>query len=258
MISPIKDLRHNTKSLSVLKDIIPKSSTVESFLLFAGDVEIGLAEAERQVIAHTNKYIIYDFWKTLFDNPENLAQSVEYLFPFESEDVFRVFQDTYHKQKSPTMRSALFFLVNRCSSDGMISSGQLQQKNYNPLALNYIRRFKQINFNVVYDYSPNLKNCISSTSPQTDYVFLPVGKFSYNFLSEGMNRGPEETTIVHKELKNIVDNIDTKTILNYQYHPGALNLFKDYGSTILLDKYGKRTIKHENAKEILIANFRID
>jgi site-specific DNA-adenine methylase len=256
MISPIKDLRHNTKSLSILKEIIPAGSNVESFLLFAGDVEINLAESERIVIAHTNRYVIYDFWKTLFDDSRSLAQSIEYLYPFKTEEVFRVFQNNYHKEKSPLMRAALFFLLNRCSSNGMISSGVLEQKNYNPLALNYIRRFKQINFDVAYDYSLSIEHSLNRTSAQTDFIFLPVGKFSYNLLSEGINRGPEETTIVHKKLKNIVDNISTKTILNYQYHPGVLKLFKDYESITMLDEYGKETTNKENAKEILIANFR--
>ena len=256
MKSPIKDLRHNTKSLSVLKEIIPAKSVVESFLLFAGDVEINLAESDRPVIAHTNRYVIYDFWKTLFEDSCSLAQSIEYLHPFESEEIFRVFQDNYHKEKSPLMRSALFFLLNRCSSNGMISSGILEQKKYNPLALNYIRRFKQINFDVAYDYSPSIEHSLSRVSEQTDFIFLPVGKFGYNLLSEGINRGPEETVIVHKKLKNIVDNITTKTILNYQYHPGVLKLFKDYESIIMLNEYGKETTIKENAKEILIANFR--
>lgn len=257
MKSPIKDLRHNTKSLSVLKEIIPAGSVVESFLLFAGDVEINLAESGRQVIAHTNRYVIYDFWKTLFDDSDSLAQSVEYLYPFKTEEVFRVFQNNYHKEKSPLMRAALFFLLNRCSSNGMISSGILEQKNYNPLALNYIRRFKQINFDVAYDYSLSMEHSLNRISEQADFIFLPVGKFSYNFLSEGINRGAEETVIVHKELKSIVDNIDTKTILNYQYHPGVLKLYKDYESIIMLNQYGNKTTKKEDAKEVLIANFRI-
>jgi len=256
MISPIKDLRHNTKSLSVLKKIIPTGSVVESFLLFAGDVEINLAESGRPVIAHTNRYVIYDFWKTLFDDPNSLAQSVEYLYPFETEEVFRVFQNNYHKEKSPLMRAALFFLLNRCSSSGMISSGVLEQNNYNPLALNYIRRFKQINFDVAYDGALSIENSINRVSEQTDFIFLPVGRFSYNFLSEGINRGPEDTIIVHKKLKSIVDNIPTKTVLNYQYHPGVLKLFKGYESIIMLNEYGKETTIKENAKEILIANFR--
>ena len=115
---------------------------------------------------------------------------------------------------------------------------------------------KQINFDVAYDGALSIENSINRVSEQTDFIFLPVGKFSYNFLSEGINRGPEDTIIVHKKLKSIVDNISTKTVLNYQYHPGVLKLFKGYESIIMLNEYGKETTIKENAKEILIANFR--
>jgi hypothetical protein len=256
VISPIKDLRHNSKSLSLLLEIIPANSDIESFLLFAGDVEINLAQAGRRVIAHTNKFVIYDFWKSLFDDCENIAQNAEHFFPFESEEVFRVFQGMYFKNKNPFARAALFFLLNRCSSDGMISHGSLDQKNYNPLALTYVRRFRQINFDVKHDKGESLASALLKTNSNTDYVFLPIGKFSYNLLSDGMNRGEEETAISHKDIESVVGQLDTRTIINYKYHPQVLKLYQDY-SILMVDAYGRPTTNRDKTEEVLIANFRL-
>ena len=62
MKSPIKDLRFTPKSLGVLKEMIPEKSFVDTYLLYSGETEINLAEADRYVVSHTNSYIIYDFW----------------------------------------------------------------------------------------------------------------------------------------------------------------------------------------------------
>ena len=256
MRTPIKDLRYTTKSLSQLKKIIPPESYVETFLLFSGNIEINLAEANRHVTAHTTKLVIYDFWKSMIEAPEFVADIAAHLYPFEDEKLFNVFQEKYHQNKDPHVRAALFFLLNRCSSDGMISHGKLESKNYNPVALSYIKRFNPVNFGVKYDEQDDFMTTLSGTK-DADYIFLPVGKFSFNFLEEGINRGPEETTVYHKDLKRTVDAISTKTILNYQFHPEVLKLYKDY-TIVMLDKYGRKTTNRETAKELLVANFRID
>lgn len=256
MKSPIKDLRHNSKSLDFLKKIIPPHSNIQSFLLFAGDLEINLAEDQRHVSAHTNKFVVYDFWDSLFEDPSVLASMADFFFPFESEEIFNVFQKEYNRMKDPYVRSALFFLLNRCSSNGMISSGKLEQKNYSPMALSYIKRFKQTNFEIIYDNCEDFLTAVAEAS-DTDFILLPVGKFSFNLLEEGINRGPEETAIYHKDLKKTVDSLDTKVILLYKYHIGALKLYKDY-NIAMLDEYGRKTSDKEKAQELVIANFRIN
>ena len=256
MRTPIKDLRYVTKSLSALKKIIPPESRVETFLLFSGNIEINLAEADRRVTAHTTKLVIYDFWKSMTEAPEIIAEIAEHIYPFEDEKLFNVFQEKYHKSKDPYVRAALFFLLNRCSSDGMISHGKLESKNYNPVALSHIKRFNPINFNVEYDDCDDFMETIRHTE-DADYIFLPVGKFGYNFLEEGINRGPEETSVYHKDLKEVVGATTIRTIINYQYHPEVLKLYKDY-DIMMLDKYGRQTSEEETAEELIIANFRIN
>ena len=252
MRTPIKDLRHVSKALPVLKTLIPPESKVETFLLFSGDLEINLAEAERYVTAHTTEIRVYDFWMTMFEDPGSITDYVKFYYPFPDQDVFNVFQKTFNQQKNPSARAALFFLLNRCSDLGTISSGNFEQSNFNPLALSYIKRFKKNNFDVKLD-----KDLIEALNfdMEADFVFIPAGKFNYSFFQEGMNTGDEQTRFDHEDLRDTVSNLKIPTIVLYSYHPKILEIYKDFDTKILIDKYGKITKDRKMSKEVLIANF---
>ena len=252
MRTPIKDLRFKSKSLPILKSLIPPQSRVETFLLFSGDLEINLAESDRYVISHTSEPSIYDFWHTLTEDPDLLVQHINYMHPLPNQDVAQVLQKTFSQQKNPYFRAAMFFILNRCSEVGTISSGDYDQERFNPLALSYIKRFKKYNFDVKCDkdFIESLKQDMSA-----DFVFIPAGKFSYTFFQEGMNTGSEITRFNHKELSNTLCDIKIPTIVSYSYHPALMDIFGSLKTKILIDKYGKITREKQNATEVLIANF---
>jgi site-specific DNA-adenine methylase len=252
MRTPIKDLRFTSKALPILKSIIPPESSVETYLLFSGDLEINLAEANRNVTSHTSELSVYDFWLSLFEDSDLLVKHIEHLHPLPNEKVAQVFQKTYSQQKNPYFRAAMFFLLNRCSELGTISSGDYDQKRFNPLALSYIKRYKKYNFDVKCDrdFITSLKQPIDS-----DFVFIPAGKFNYTFFQKGLNTGTEVTRFNHKELATTIAEIKVPTIVSYSYHPALLDLYGSFKTKILIDNYGKITKQQENAKEVLIANF---
>tara|TARA_Y100000592_G_C5453122_1_gene309810 strand:+ start:995 stop:1753 length:759 start_codon:yes stop_codon:yes gene_type:complete len=252
MRTPIKDLRHVSKALPTLKNLIPEESKVDSFLLFAGDLEINLAEANRHVTSHTTEYVIYDFWHTLFEDAGRLVEHVKHFFPFPDEDVFLACQDMFNNFKGSYSRSAMFFLLNRCSDTGTISSGNFDQSNVNPLCVSYLTRFKKNNFDVKLN-----DNFIESLSQESDadFIFIPAGKFTYSFFQEGMNTGEEKTVFEHEELRDAALQLKKKTIIMYSYHPKIIQLYKKFKTKILIDKYGKITQDKKKATEVLIANF---
>ena len=118
MRSPIKNYKKQTNSLSAIKQLIPKGSIVESHLFYDGSTEFNLAESERFVIANTNKYVVYEFWSCAMEDPKRIASIAEYMFPVLNEQTFDILQKEWANYKDPYMRSALFFLLNRCSSLG--------------------------------------------------------------------------------------------------------------------------------------------
>ena len=254
MKSPIRESTNNFKALSVLKTLIPKGDVVDSFLLFSGEMELSLAESGRFVIAHTNKYVIYEFWKCAMENPARIAELSESLYPIGDEKAFHLFQENWPKYQDHYTRSALFFLLNRCSESGWISAGKFDDKNFNPLALSHLKKFSPKNFFLTMDNADTLNEAIANSSTKGDYLLLPVGKFDYNFFEHGKSKGYEMTTVLHEELFKHLSEIDKKWISIYKHHPRLYILYKDY-NTIMIDKYGKRTEDKDICEEVIFANF---
>jgi len=239
----------------MLKEIIPKGTVVNSFLFFSGDQEFSLAENGRFVVAHTNKYVIYEFWKCAMEEPQRIAKIAEDMFSkMEGKwDSFRLFQENWPKYKNPYMRSALFFLLNRCSESGFISMGKLSDERYNPISLSYLNNFNVDNFHIVWDKEENFHETFSSIE-NTDYLLFPIGKFNYNLFEYGKNKGYEMTTIYHKKIHESLQEIKDKWVVLYKQHPHVFAMYKDY-NIIMIDKYGRRTKEKENCEELVIANF---
>jgi hypothetical protein len=255
MKSPIKDSINKFKCTTFLKELIPKGSIVHSFLFYGGDLEFALAENERFVCAHTIKPVVHEFWECALEDPERIHQIVTSpVFTFESENMFPILQESWPTYKDPYLRSSLFFLLNRCSSNGLISSGELSDKNFNPVALSYLKRFNPQNFHIVLDKESKFINALSKTD--ADYLLVPVGKFNYNLFDHGKNRGYETTIVNHKELAATLKEIDTdqKWIVVYNFHAELLKLYEDY-NIAGLDKYGNPQKNSKLWEELVIANF---
>ena len=173
MKSPIKDLRFSPKSLSALKELIPSGAKVDSYLLYSGELEMNLAEDNRHLVAHTTSFVVYDFWRSMFDNPETILKAVDHFWPIKDERLFDVYQTVFRGYKDHLVRAAMFFILNRCSSEGMIQTGLFDPKNFNPMALTYIQRFKRQNFDVAWDKNDDFIDSIDGDT-DADYLYFPV------------------------------------------------------------------------------------
>ena len=255
MKSPIKDSANDfNRLLPVLKELTPKGSVFNSFLFFSGELEYNLSESGRFVVAHTCEYVIYEFWYCAMLDSERIANLSKSLYPFEYEKMFYIFQEDWPKYKDHFTRSALFFILNRCSETGWISSGKFDDKNYNPIALSHLKKFKPKNFFLQHDKTDNLIKAIDDTTQKSDYILLPIGKFSYNFFEYGKNKGYERTTINHKELNKYLNGIDKKWIVLYKKHPQLFQMYKQHNIT-MIDKYGRKTDDNDKCEDLIIANF---
>jgi len=253
MKSPIKESLNNFKCSAFLKTLIPRGSIVNSFLFFDGGVEFNLTESDRFVVAHTTKYVIYEFWKCALENPKKITEISKFLFPIEDQDSFHILQENWPKYKDPYARSALFFLLNRCSESGFISAGKFTPTNYNPIALSYLNNFQVKNFHIKLNKVDNFIEGIENAR-KSDYLLLPVGKFSYNFFEDGKSRGFEMTTVDHKKLFESLHQKEEKWIIIYKAHDQLYNLYKDHNIT-MLNRYGKAVTNPDKAEEVVIANF---
>jgi hypothetical protein len=253
MRSPLKEANGGSKALHTVKALIPAGSIVNSFGLFDGNIEVDLAFNQRFVIARTSKYVIYEFWHTLLHNPMTVAQIAQSLFPVKQEAIFNILQENWPKYKDPHLRSAIFFLLNRCSDTGLLSAGQMTNESFNTLALTMLKNFKIDNFHLLFDQDEDLGHLLSEI-PVEEYVIFPGLNFSFNLLDHGKIRSFETTPINHAELKKAIDTLEHKILLIYRYHPRLFSLYKDY-KTMMIDKYGQQTTNDKKCREVIVANF---
>jgi len=255
MKTPIKHKKSETKALRTLLNKIPKGSIVDSHLFYSGELELSLVEYERFVNARTTQYVIYEFWDCLTKDAHriyNLVTNDRFKF---DESVFEYLQENWAKQKGEYIRSALFFLLNRCSNSGYVSSGILSIANYNRIALAALKTFRvPKSFHLTFD-NGDLTHALTSPTEAT-HTIVNVGLFNYNLFDEGKSYGLEETKVNHAELKDIILNTDKRLMYIYKYDQRIMEFYSHCDVDIThIDKYGNPTNNLKNSGEVIIANF---
>lgn len=246
MLSPIKNLKHKTNCISILKEIIPKGSVIQSYPFYDGKVEFSLAENERFVIGTTKSKIVKEFWDCASTDPSRIASISQKFFPNLNENTFDLLKSNWHSYRDPYVRSSLFFLLNCCSDIGMISHGEFDTSNYNAISLNYLKSFEITNFFIYLleeeeNYYMNEK---------ADFNLFNGGNYFYDVLETERLIGAEESEFRHT--KFLKEFSKKPSIFVYNYHP-RLTKYREY-KKILIDQYGRTTQDAENAKEIILHN----
>ena len=254
MKTPLKIPTRQFKSLSTVKKLIPVDSIVHSFLMFDGCIEVPLSNDGRTVVAHTNKYVNYEFWACLKENPARVAEIANHFDKIEDKNIFYILQQSWHTYSDPYVRSAYYFLLNKYSDSGYISHGEFTPENYNPVATVNLKRLPLHNFYINFDQQEDFMSEISTISSPCHYVFLPIGRYSLNLLEVGKPAGSEETKVYHKKVKEFFDTTDRKMILLYRSEPAVIKLYEG-GNMHFIDKWGRGTDNPKNSREVLIANF---
>ena len=244
----LRDLDAPTKSLTVLKEIIPEGSNIHSFFLFAGALEIPLAFYNRHLTAYTFSKEVHNFWTCALSEPARIAEIANNLFPPENEKAFYILQEQIGEVKGPFLNAALFFLLNRCSDRGTVSSGGMSLHNFTPAALLRLENFKISNFNVTHQTTSFLET-FYSCDPE-DYLLFPLGNFD---MSPRYSRTLEKTTIPHLKLMDFLLGESKKWVTVYDFHPQLLELYEGK-HIIMVDQFGRATTSAEKCKEVVIAN----
>ena len=255
MRAPLKDINNNIAALSYLESIIPAGSLLDTYCIYLGASELLLAE-DRHVRCFTNSYVVYEFWRCIIDEPQKIFELLTCDdFSFDAPEYYNVLQERWFTYRNPFLRSALFFMLNRCSETGLISCGELNQTNYTPLAIADIKKFKPPeNFSVQYIKQPGAEvSTLVDFETNSDYIYIPAKNFSYNLFEEGRSYGPEQTRVNNRELKSLL-NSNKNIILHYNSHKALPNFFKKFKIT-MINKYGKVVYDERNSQEVIVANF---
>jgi len=246
MRSPIKNLKNKTNSISKIKELIPKGSVVQTYPFYDGAIEFSLSESDRFVIGTTKSNVVAEFWKYAATDSKRISLIAEKIFPTLNENTFDLFKKNWFSYKDPYVRSALFFLLNRCSSLGMITHGDLNTDNYNVLSLSQLKLFQISNFEILLIAEEELYN----STKHTEFNLFNPGSYYFDALSTEQVIGLEESSFSHND--NLKKFANEPSIFIYKFHPRLLKI-KGY-SKILLDQNGRQIADHANAKEIILHN----
>tara|TARA_R110002012_G_scaffold154399_1_gene314710 strand:+ start:846 stop:1604 length:759 start_codon:yes stop_codon:yes gene_type:complete len=252
MKSPLKSNIH-FNSFKKLNDIINNKSKISTFFLKDAGLELALANSGHLIIAHTNRLPIYEFWSAALQEAPNLARGVEAILPIMDDEQFSVFQETWYLNSKKHSRNVLFYILNNCSEDGYASSGKMNKSLLTPFVISRLKKFKIENFYPYYDQCESQIEAID-TAKKTDYILLPIGKYSLNLFEAGKNKGADMYTFNHKEIHARVNALDKKCILLYKSHPALYNLYKSFNIE-MVDKYGRPADNKESCEELIITNF---
>ena len=135
----------------------------------------------------------------------------------------------------------------------MASSGETDPDNFNAVHLSKLYNFSFDNFHVVFDEDEDFLKAARKVDEEECLLFN-VGKYSLNIFEEGKSAGPDETTVIHKDLQKFFLQTKSKCVIVYEKHADIFKLYKDH-SMIMIDKWGRRVNDREKCQEIIIANF---
>ena len=255
MKSPIKDVIRKHNSHNVLRDLIPRGAVADSFLFFAGHTEFALTDYERFVVAHTTNKLVYEFWSCAQENARHLYDVVTSKpFKFKDARMFQALQEVWPTYPDPYVRSAFFFLLNRCSHTGFPSYGALDQQKFNPLVLSYLKNFKTPpNFHLKYHSEDDVLSLVKNST--REYMLIAPGSYKFNLFEYGKPRSFEETLFKHDDLHETLNNItNRKWVLVYNYHPRVIDLYEKHNIT-MVNKYSNVTTDKAQCTEVVVANF---
>lgn len=250
----ILDRTKNNNCSATLKKIIPEGSIINSYAFYDGAMEFSLANDRRFVNATTTSFPVYNFWMCLMHDAERLHDMISSdQLKFEGDEVFSVVQDMWHKHSSPFIKASLFFIMNRCSSTGLISSGEINYDHLTPVSIAKLKSFHvPEDFHLNYDKNSSLTSLVKRSEPGT-YNLIPAGNFNYGLFEHGKSVAIEETKINHREMIELCKT-NSKVVLVYNYDKRVPIAFKD-NRVILIDKYGNQTTKEERTQGVIVANF---
>ena len=255
MKSPLKNVSFKNYCLSHLKKLIPRGSKIDSFFFFSGALELSLCRYERFIHSYCSLPHVYEFWKCVEHDAPLIHKIVTSdSFKFEDALSFSILQEHWHAYQDEFVRAALFFLLHRCSSTGMISSGKLSLENYNLHALNNLKTFKMPDYFHLSFLPREQISTFFDTKNKDRFILLPIGDFGYNFLEYGKSQAKDILPIDHKEIRRTMLNSNSQIVALYNYRPDAVNFFKDL-NIHYISRTGETTKNNQEVAEIVVTNF---
>ena len=204
---------------------------------------------------------LYNFWKNLKDNGEELSEALVKT-KLENDDepsakeLFKTAKETIGEVESFD-RAVLFWVLNKCSYSGLTEnssfSATASRQNFTVRGAKALKEYSELiqNWTITnYDYTELLSESTDS------FIFLdpPYLIGSYLYGSDASLHKSFDHQFFADNCKNCIH----KWLLTYNLHDDIVDLFKNFNQTEFAITYGMQHRRDNRKKELLISNYEID
>ena len=242
-------------SFEYLRDKLPQDCKIKSYALKSGHIELSLYHNGYDIIPHTNRYFVYEFWKCINNSHESLYSTIKYFHKNLSISDIGFYRDNwYYHFDDPYERAAIFYLLNRYSMDGSLNCIDISKHNFSKLNLLEFEKLcphiKSLNF--CFDGDENLINCFNKV-PEDNIIIVPVGKMKRTYLLKKNIITIDKSTFNHENLKSFIDSQKIKCMLIYKYDKYVDKFYEN--NKTYINKLGFVTENPELAEDLIVSNF---
>ena len=227
-----------TRVASEIADYIPKDTTlVVSPFFGGGSVEFRCAARGMTVLGYDLYPELVHFWQELKRTKLELADAVECILPMT--------KTTYKEYRNCTDTALGFFIVNKCSFNGIMGG------SYSPqLGRIFSSTPKRIRkFNYPERVSVHLQDFTKTLAQhQRDFLFLDP---PYYDVSRTYGLRSEFSTIDHEALALQLEQHRGRWLLVYNDHPWVRMRYANYEISELVSRYGS----NRRGLQVLISNY---
>ena len=267
--TPLRYPGGKSRAMKFLGEYFPDSiqGYVEPFL-GGGSVAIWVTQQYPNAYIHVNDayYPLYCFWKTLQEEGKAMASHLEDLkratehSPEDQKTLFTQSQKVMHDELSdPFSVACAFYVANKCSFSGLVSSSFSQQAYHGNFTINSIRKLPDYQMLISGWNITNLDyTYFMFGDTDMDFIFLDPPYDIKSFLYG--KDGDKHKGFDHDEFKNHVDKLTTRFMITYNANPKLIDLYKTYYCLQWDLKYTMRSTgtyrqDQKDRKELLITNY---
>ena len=238
MKTPLRLLNNRASGFNAAIKLLPEDCDEFHFPFFSsGGLELAICNEGKKINGHTYWWCVQEFWECLKNDPDRLIEIIKFTLKYEyfDERFFHYMQENFQTNIDVFVRSAQFYVLNRCTEDGQIFGGKFIDTKYiNKLAYFNIKNLDLLNLSVdMHEGASSLK--IIETLQSDNYIVATPPGFSYRLLPAAQVDTLLNPNIDHAELAS---QLSTKNrwmiICNYHkkleeiYNNYNINYFNEY------------------------------
>jgi len=246
--NPLRYPDDKSKAINIVLKHVPHNvRRIVSPFFAGGGLEISLVNEGYRVLGSTGYKNLYEFWTCLLDNPIRLSEVGQHFYPIEDENVFYLMQEKINDHDDIFTRAALFFVINRCTEHGTVSTGRLMKGHpkFNEYGLQTLKTFSTNKLRISHS---SYSDTINKTN---SFILCCAPKYSPMYLLGNVNLAiPEKPKIDHKHLYELL-HTKKQWILLTEYHEDLAEIYKKYNLVYLNESFDRTNKQPLN---VLITN----